>query len=75
MGKQPTNKTPRCKYNSCEKTFQTTYKNNGATPQTKQMIIKMSLNDSGIRDIARVLDISSNTVLSVLKKQKNTKPT
>ncbi|MCL2287725.1 MAG: IS1-like element transposase, partial [Candidatus Bathyarchaeota archaeon] len=74
MGKQ-TNGTPRCKCNTCKKTFQTQYTNNGATPQTKQMIIKMSLNGSGIRDISRVLDISQNTVMSVLKKQKNTKQT
>ncbi|MCL2172139.1 MAG: IS1-like element transposase [Candidatus Bathyarchaeota archaeon] len=71
MGKQPTNGTPRCKCNTCGKTFQTTYKNNGATPQTKQQIIKMSLNGSGIRDISRVLAISQNTVMSVLKKQKS----
>jgi transposase-like protein len=75
MGKQPTNETPRCKCNSCGKTFQTMYKNSGATPQTKQLIIKMSLNGSGIRDISRVLGISQNTVMSVLKKQKNSKPT
>jgi transposase-like protein len=73
MGKQPTNGTPRCKCRSCGKTFQTTYKNSGATPQTKQMIIKMALNGSGIRDISRVLGISQNTVMSVLKKQKNSK--
>ncbi|MDR2719260.1 MAG: helix-turn-helix domain-containing protein, partial [Nitrososphaerota archaeon] len=66
---------PRCKCNSCKKTFQTTYKNTGATPQTKQQIIKMSLNGSGIRDTARVLNISTNTVLSVLKKHKPSKPT
>jgi transposase-like protein len=75
MGNQPTNGTPRCKCNSCGKTFQTTYKNSGATPQTKQMIIKMSLNGSGIRDISRVLSISQNTAMSVLKKHKNSKPT
>ncbi|MDR0461481.1 MAG: hypothetical protein LBH62_08695 [Nitrososphaerota archaeon] len=71
MGKQPTNGTPRCKCNTCGKTFQTTYKNNGVTPQTKQQIIKVSLNGSGIRDISRVLAVSQNTVMSVLKKQKN----
>jgi len=75
MGKQPTNGSPRCKCNSCGKTFQTTYKNNGATPQTKQMIITMALNGSGIRDTARVLGVSVNTVLSVLKKHKNSKST
>jgi len=74
MGKQ-TNGTPRYKCNTCGKTFQTQYTNNGATPQTKQMIVKMSLNGSGIRDISRVLDISQNTVISVLKKQTNAKQT
>ncbi|MCL2869127.1 MAG: IS1-like element transposase [Candidatus Bathyarchaeota archaeon] len=54
-----------------QKTFQTIYKNTGTTPQTKQMIIKMALNGNGIRDTARVLHISQNTVISVLKKQKN----
>jgi len=71
MGKQPTSGTPRCKCNTYKKTFQTHYKNNGATPQTKQQIIKMSLNGNGIRDISRVLGISINTTLPVLKKQKN----
>jgi transposase-like protein len=44
------------------------YSNRAATPDTKLLIIKMSLNGSGIRDIARVLEISTNTVLNVLKK-------
>ena len=38
--------------------------------ETKFMIIKMSVNGSGIRDIASVLEISPNTVLDVLKKLK-----
>ena len=54
----------------CGKSFQPEYKNNGAKIETKFMIIKMSVNGSGIRDIARVLDISPNTVLEVLKKLK-----
>ena len=33
------------------------------------MVVKMSVNGSGIRDISRVLGISQNTVISVLKKQ------
>jgi transposase-like protein len=57
MGKQP-NGTPRCKCNVCEKTFQTQYANNGAVPQTKLLVVKMSLNGSGIRDISHVLGIS-----------------
>jgi len=75
MGKQQVNGKPRCKCKKCSKTFQIQYANNGAKPQTKQMIIKMALNGSGVRDTARVLNISTNTVLSVLKKQKNSKPT
>ena len=69
MGKQVNGK-PRCKCKTCGKTFQTHYKSNGAKPQTKQQILKMTINGSGIRDIARVLNISTNTVMSVLKKQK-----
>ena len=48
---------------------------NSATPVMgqrriqKELITKMSLNGSGIRDIARVLKISSNTVLTVLTKR------
>jgi len=74
MGKQ-TNRTPRCKCNTCRKTFQTQYTNNDTLPQTKQLIVKMSTNGSGIRDISRVLNINQNTVMSVLKKQKNIKQT
>jgi len=51
-----------------QKTFQTYYKDNGAKPQTKQQIIEMSLNGSGICDTSRVLGVSINTVMSVLKK-------
>ena len=56
----------RCK--SCNKTFQKAYANNAAKPEIKKLIIKMSLNGSGIRDISRVLEISTDTVISVLKK-------
>ncbi|MDR1993158.1 MAG: hypothetical protein LBQ98_06675 [Nitrososphaerota archaeon] len=58
-----------------QKTFQSQYTNKGALPQTKLLIVKMATNGSGIRDTARVLDISPNTVLKVLKKQKTTKQT
>jgi len=70
MGKQA-NGTPRCKCKKCGKTFQTEYISRGASPQIKEMIVKMTLNGSGIRDISRVLGISRNTVSAVLKKQKN----
>jgi len=54
----------------CGKSFQNEYTSEGAKPETKLMIIKMSLNGSGIRDISRVLGISPNTTLDVLKKLK-----
>ena len=70
MGKQA-NGTPRCKCRECGKTFQREYLNNGSKPETKHLIVKMSLNGSGIRDTSRVLGVSQNTVLSVLKKRNN----
>ena len=65
------NETPRCKCKKCQKTFQTEYVNKGAQPETKRMIIKMAVNGSGVRDTARVLGISKDTVSKVLKKRKN----
>ena len=55
---------------NCGKSFQSEYTNEGAKLETKFTIIKMSVNGSGIRDISRVLGISPNTVLDVLKKLK-----
>lgn len=40
----------------------------GSTIQVKQQIVEMTLNGSGIRDIARVLHTSSTTVIKELKK-------
>jgi transposase-like protein len=60
----------RLKCKKCGKTFQSEYTSNGAKSETKLMVIKMSLNGSGIRDISRVLEISPNTVIDVLKKLK-----
>ena len=54
----------------CGKSFQNEYTSEGAKPETKLMVIKMSLNGSGIRDISRVLGISPNTTIDVLKKLK-----
>src|ERR687896_152026 len=41
----------------------------GRLPAIKQQVIDMSLNASGIRDTARVLQISTRTVLNELKKK------
>ena len=41
----------------------------GRLPEIKQQIVEMSLNGSGIRDTARVLQISTATVINELKKR------
>jgi insertion element IS1 protein InsB len=51
------------------KTFICDYSDLGRLPQIKERIIEMSLNGSGIRDIARVLKISPTTVIEEIKKR------
>jgi transposase-like protein len=38
-------------------------------PAVKRQIVEMTLNGSGVRDIARVLQVSPNTVIGELKKK------
>jgi transposase-like protein len=45
------------------------YRNCGCLPEVKHTVINMSLKASGIRDTARVLRISTDTVLSELRKK------
>src|SRR5918911_885769 len=45
------------------------YRYLGRLPEVKHQIIDMSLNASGVRDTARVLRISTDTVLNELKKK------
>ena len=40
----------------------------GRLPNIKQQVVEMSLNGSGVRDIARVLKISTDTVINEIKK-------
>jgi hypothetical protein len=40
----------------------------GQSPAVKQQIVAMAMNASGIRDTARVLHVSTNTVMTELKK-------
>jgi hypothetical protein len=56
-------------YGVCSGSFLLDYRNRGCLPEVKQHIIDMSLNASGVRDTARVLRISTDTVLSELKKK------
>ena len=46
----------------------------GRSPELKQQIVAMSLNGSGIRDTARVLQISTATVIQELKKKGRLSP-
>ena len=59
-----------CKRPECYiTTFMLEYKNKGCEPGISKKIIDMAINGSGIRDTARVLDISKGTVIETLKKQ------
>ncbi|HRX72084.1 MAG TPA: IS1-like element transposase [Candidatus Competibacteraceae bacterium] len=51
------------------KTFISDYNYNGYLPEVKNQIIEMAINGSGVRDTARVLDISPTTVINELKKR------
>ena len=60
-----------CDNQACEvKYFQLDYKYNGCKENIDAMILNMTINGSGIRDIARVLSISTDKVISVLKNRK-----
>jgi transposase-like protein len=60
-----------CRQETCKRTtFMLNPEKKGFLPQIKRLIIEMTLNGSGIRDIARVLGISKDTVMSEIKKRK-----
>jgi transposase-like protein len=59
----------RCQQSArCGRTFLRTYAYPGRLPEVKRQIVEMTLNGSGIRDIARVLRVGPNTVIKELKK-------
>jgi insertion element IS1 protein InsB len=59
-----------CQHKACTtSSFLLDYRNRGCLPEVKELIIDMSLNASGVRDTSRSLHISTNTVLSELKKK------
>jgi transposase-like protein len=51
------------------RTFLLDYSYAGQSPEIKEQIVEMAMNASGIRDIARVLHVSTNTVMTELKKR------
>jgi IS1 family transposase len=61
-----------CQHKLCVTgSFLLDYRNRGCLPEMKQLIIDMSLNASEIRDTARSLRISTDTVLGELKKKES----
>ena len=60
----------QCRSVSCEgRTFILDHSYPGRSREVKQRIIDMAMNGSEIRDTARVLHISPNTVINELKKR------
>ena len=65
----------RCRKAVCAQgSFLLEYRYQGYRPRVKRQIVDMALNGSGIRDTARVLGISKDTVVSELKKQTEIEP-
>ncbi len=63
----------RCRSEKCQgRTFILNHSYPGRLATIKQQIVEMSLNGSGVRDISRVLRVSTRTVLSELKKSRTT---
>ena len=59
-----------CQNTACiPQSFLLEYRYLGRLPEVKQQSIAMSLNASGMRDTARVLRISTDTVLRALRKK------
>ena len=56
----------------CGRTFLRSYTYPGCLPTVKQQMVEMTLNGSGIRDIARVLQVGPNTVIKEIKKSRQT---
>jgi transposase-like protein len=55
--------------NGCGRTFIREYTYSGRLPQVKRQIVEMTLNGSGVRAIARVLQSSPTTGIEELKKR------
>lgn len=67
-GKSPEGKQrDRCREKPCNgRTFLRDYSSAGQSPHVKDQIIEMTLNGSGSRDTARVLHVSTRTILNEL---------
>jgi len=63
------NKKQKYLCKDCRKQFITNYTYQGCRTFIRSLILKMTLNSSGIRDISRVLEVSTNTVQKLLLKE------
>lgn len=60
----------QCREKPCDsRTFILYYADPGQSKKVKEQIVEMALNGSGIRDTARVLRVSTSTVIKELKKE------
>jgi transposase-like protein len=68
-GKTPDGKQRfHCRNLACQRqTFLLEYTKKGFLQEIKTQIVDMALNGSGIRDTARVLNVSQTTVIETLK--------
>jgi transposase len=64
-----TDGTQRYRCTACRRTFQLAYRHKVHEPGVRDKITHMALNGSGIRDTARVLGSSAQTVMGELKKR------
>ena len=71
FGRKPEGKQRyQCRESSCKgRTFILDYSRSGSLRSVKKQIIDMAMNGSGVRDTARVLHVSPNTVTRELKKR------
>ncbi|CEE93012.1 Insertion element IS1 1/2/3/5/6 protein insA (IS1a/IS1b/IS1c/IS1d) (modular protein) [Xenorhabdus nematophila str. Anatoliense] len=58
---------PRYRCYACSKVFQLAYTYQACKPGVKEQIIDMAMNNSGIRDTARVLKVATAAVMKTLK--------
>jgi transposase-like protein len=58
----------------CGRTFIGAYAYPGRVPEVKQQSVELTLNGSGVRAIARVLQVSPTTVSGELKKRRRPSP-
>ncbi|MCA1633656.1 MAG: IS1 family transposase, partial [Acidobacteria bacterium] len=59
---------------ACRRQFIRHYSYQGCRPEIRSLIVPMTLNGSGVRDITRVLSVSINTVLKVIREQASLTP-